>query len=337
MNARQRCTGVTRSAVLVLVSALGCGTSGDDEGEAPAPTTSPQMQRTDSARDILATNAFFYYADVEAATRFYTDTLGIEIAADYGFAKILRVAEASYLTLVDAERGMHSADEPKTVAIALVTDELEQWYEYLRSTDVEFRNELSVEAGKPHDGFVVYDPEGYYLEFERFNDHEENRLFTPVLERARTFPTSVETGGGERLGFKATVLWMYYRDLDRMQRFYEDVLGEEMIVDQGWTKIYPASSTGFLGLVDETRGMHSFTEDKGVTISLFTSNVDSWFGYMDGIDGFEFRTREMLNESDKVRVFVGYDPENYFVEWDTFVPAEGNEKLLEQLAALAAE
>ena len=33
-------------------------------------------------------------------------------------------------------------------------------------------------------------------------------------------------------------------------------------------------------------------------------------------------------------VFVGYDPGNYFLEFDTFVDAPGNEELLAQLAAV---
>ncbi|SVB43183.1 uncharacterized protein METZ01_LOCUS196037, partial [marine metagenome] len=28
---------------------------------------------------------------------------------------------------------------------------------------------------------------------------------------------------------------------------------------------------------------------------------------------------------------VGYDPEGYFLEWDTFLDVEGNEELLRQL------
>jgi hypothetical protein len=52
--------------------------------------------------DIIATNAFYYYADVDVAWEFYRDTLGFETVVDYGFAKIMRVASASYLTLVRA-------------------------------------------------------------------------------------------------------------------------------------------------------------------------------------------------------------------------------------------
>jgi len=92
-------------------------------------------------RDILANNAFFYYADLNAAWRFYTEKIGLETVADYGFAKILQVAETSFLILVDASKGMHSAAEPKTVAMALVTDELEEWFAHLKSHGVPMRGD----------------------------------------------------------------------------------------------------------------------------------------------------------------------------------------------------
>ena len=36
------------------------------------------------------------------------------------------------------------------------------------------------------------------------------------------------------------------------------------MVDQGWAKIYPTSPTGFIGPVDGKKGMHSWTEEKGL-------------------------------------------------------------------------
>ena len=62
---------------------------------------------------MTASNVFLYYADVEAATTFYTRTLGFAVAADYGFAKILRVGPSSFITLVDEEMGMHSASRSR--------------------------------------------------------------------------------------------------------------------------------------------------------------------------------------------------------------------------------
>jgi hypothetical protein len=66
-------------------------------------------------------------------------------------------------------------------------------------------------------------------------------------------------------------------------------------------------------------------------VSLFVDDVDAWFEYMQGADGFELRSEEIGDESGRVRVFVGYDPEGYFLEWDTFLDVEGNEELLRQL------
>ena len=80
---------------------------------------------------IRASNLFLYYRDLDRATEFYRGTLGMELVADYDMARIFRMTEDSYLILVDATKGMHTADEPKSIAVALVTDQLEQWHAYL--------------------------------------------------------------------------------------------------------------------------------------------------------------------------------------------------------------
>ncbi|MDX1396825.1 MAG: VOC family protein, partial [Gemmatimonadota bacterium] len=316
---------------VLLASFTACaGAASDDED--PTDRASPTTRgAAAAARGIVANNAFFYYADVDAATRFYTGTLGLEIAADYGFAKILRIGATSYLTLVDAERGMHSADEPKTVALALVTDQLDAWWEYVDELGLPLRSGYEPEEGSPHHGFVVIDPEGYYLEFERFNPHPENERFTPLLDAAPTLRVGGRAGEAPGdLGFKATVLWLYYRDIPGMRRFYENELGLDMIVDQGLAKIYPTSRTGFIGLVDETRGMHSYTEDKAVTLSFLTDDLDAWFEHARA-GAFELRSDSIETGNPRYRAFVGYDPEGYFVEFDTFLDHFDNQALLEAI------
>ncbi len=322
-----------RATALALTAAIGVGCRGDDSSssrEATQPAAAP------SHPAVLATNAFLYYDDVEEAWGFYTETLGLETAADYGFAKILRVAPDAYLTLVDAERGMHSSDEPKTVTLAFVTEQVEGWYEHLSAAGVPMRAAYEPGDGRPHDGFVAIDPEGYFLEFERFNSHPENERLLPVLERVESLFAVVgqTTTRPRELGVQAMVIWLYYRDLEGAQRFYEGSVGLDLIVDQGWAKVYPASRTGFIGLVDGARGLHAATDEKAVTVALFTDDVDGWFEHMRGRPGFELRTPEILDESGRVRAFVGYDPEGYFLEWDTFLDVEGNERLLELLGAL---
>ena len=280
-----------------------------------------------------ASNVFFYYEDVEAATDFYHEVLGLHIVADYGFAKIMQVAPKSFITLVDHTKGMHSSEEPKTTAIALVTDQLDEWWVYISSRDVEMRsNNYTPREGSAHDGFVAIDPEGYFLEFERFNPHPENEKLIPMLHGTQTLLAHPESDVPDGLGFKATVVWFYYKDMEGIQGFYEDVLGFDMIVDQGWAKIYHVGPTGYLGLVDEQRGMHRFTEQKAVTMSFFTANLDGWYEYASNHEAVEMRS-PAIEEEIPYRAFVAYDPEGYFIEWDVFNSAPGNEALLEAINA----
>ena len=266
--------------------------------------------------------------------------LGFQTVADYGFAKILQVAPTSFLTLVDETRGMHSSSEPKSVTLAVVTEEVEGWWEYLSGVGVEMRASLgAVEEGRPHDGFVAIDPEGYLLEFERFNPHPENAELMPVLEGVEAlYPLpgqetapGIETDRPGDLGVQATILWLYYRDLEAIQAFYRGVFQRDIIVDQGWAKVLPLSPTGFLGLVDGERGLHAATEEKAVTVSFFTGAVEGWFSELQEVSGFTLRTPEISAEGDFVKTFVGYDPEGYFLEWDTFLDVPSNEELLGRL------
>ncbi len=306
-------------AVSCLSAVLATCTTSDGEEATMAGTGSS----VPSPPVIQATNAFYYYEDVEAAWAFYTDVLGLETLADYGFAKIMQVAPASLLTLVDAERGMHSADEPKSVTLAIVTEQARAWYEHLTAHGVPMRAELNVREGSAHDGFVAIDPEGYFLEFEWFNEHEENVDLSPRLANVDALSTPLRPA---ELGIVATVQWLYYDELAPVQAFYEELFDVDMIVDQGWAKVYPLSSTGYLGLVDASRGLHQATEDKGVTLSFLTPDVDQWLARTRAL-GVELRHEEIQMESDLVRTFVAYDPTGYFLEWDTFLDRPGNERI----------
>ncbi len=312
------------ASALIVFGLLGCAseTTGDDTADKAAEEVGP-------VPELQASNAFYYYRNVEKAWEFYRDVLGFETAADYGFAKIMRVAESSYLTLVDAERGMHGADEPKSVTLALVTQQVEGWYAYLESREVPIHSELKATEGRPHDGFVAVDPEGYFLEFERFNPHQENIDLMPLLAELKP---STGASRPPELTIQATIFWLYYSDLVPMERFYESLLGVPLLVDQGWAKVYSVAGSGFIGLVDGARGLHQATEQNGVTLSFFTDDVEAWFSHVARQPGIELRTPEITSESDRVRTFVAYDLEGYYLEWDTFLDVEGNEILFPQLS-----
>lgn len=278
---------------------------------------------------VRATNLVLYYKDLEKATDFYANTLGMERVADYITTKIFRVTSDSYLVLADAQKGMHTADEPKTVALALLTDQLDEWYAYLKTREVKIKYDYNLKPNRPHDGFVVSDPEGYLLEFERFNVHPENENFLPHLNQLTTITTPQHPKG---IGFKATVTWLYYKDMVAMENFYQEVLGLRRVADQGWAKIYSASHSGYVGLVDERRGMHSFTEKKAVNVSFILDDLAGWFGYARDNALFTLREDSVSTGPEAMyRTFVGYDPEGYYLEFDTFDEHAANTLLLKYL------
>ncbi len=285
--------------------------------------------RTVANFGVRASNVFLYYKDLDKAADFYSKTLGMQLVADYTMAKIFRMTSDSYVILVDAKKGMHTTEEPKTVALALITDQLDEWYAYLKTTDVKIKYDYNLKPNRAHDGFVIYDTEGYLLEFERFNAHPENENFLPQLDQLKT----IAAGNlPSELGFKATVTWLYYKDMVAMENFYQEVMGLTRVADQGWAKIYKGSESGYVGLVDERRGMHSFTEKKAVNVSFIMDDLDGWFKYVKGNQSFTLREDTVsTGPESKYRAFVGYDPEGYYFEFDTFQEHADNTLLMEYL------
>jgi len=79
------------------------------------------------------------------------------------------------------------------------------------------------------------------------------------------------------LSVKGVIPWLYYRDLPGAMKFYEDVMGFEMVVDQGWSKIYKIREGAYIGLVDGERGYHKASDIKPVIICLNVYDADAWY------------------------------------------------------------
>ena len=97
MNEKRRKLTGPALAASALLSLASCGSD-----DAIDPTKLPLP-------DIVATNAFYYYDELDAAWSFYTEVLGLETVIDYGFAKIMRE------TVVDTEK--FETSEPGIYAV----------------------------------------------------------------------------------------------------------------------------------------------------------------------------------------------------------------------------
>jgi len=299
----------------------------------PRNAADPAKEESGPAPRIAANLVFFYYRDLDAAQRFYEGTLGLERILDTGFASIHRAGPTSYLGLVDEKRGMHKADEPKTVTLSFVTGEVDGWHDHLSGRGVPIRNPLREATRHPTRGFVATDPEGYFLEFETFLDHPQNKsLREKLADVSPLYPQPVrktaEAGRPASLGVQATVFWLYYKDVPAAQRFYETAMGQTLLVDQGFAKVYSSSGAGFIGLVDEAQGLHRFSEGKAVNVAFMTPDLEAWQERMKAGGAV---IREPLGPAvgGRVRAFIGLDPAGYFLEFNWFAPVPENRKLLE--------
>jgi predicted enzyme related to lactoylglutathione lyase len=273
---------------------------------------------------------FFYYRDLAGAKTFYGETLDLPLVLDYGYAAIYRITETSFVGLVDEAKGMHKATEPKTVTLAFVTDEVDGWYSYLTRRGVKMHKPLKDSPSIDVRGFVALDPEGYFLEFEDFFATPRNAGIRGKLDALRSH-YSTTWGRPKGLGLRATVFWLYYNDLAPAQKFVEDVFGVSLLVDQGFSKVYPCTASGFLGLVDQSQGLHKFTETKAVNVAFQTPHLEAWY------ERFKSRgipIRSPLEDADGslVRAFVALDPAGYFLEFHWFRPDPKNEAILKILA-----
>ena len=292
-------------------------------------------------RDIIGNNAFLYYKNYDEATNFYGDILGFKNVFEFpDFATIFQTTKSTFITVVnDNGRGMHSSDEPKTIAIALVTDQLDGWYQYALSQDLNIKNPPKPLADNPHHAFLVTDPGGYILEFEHFADHPENKEFIPLLNNSENIYGVKGSQRPNNLAFKASIYWLYHSNEEEAEAFYQEVMGLKMIVQQSFSDILTSSPTGYIGLVEDGIGIHNATHEKAVNVGFMTNNAQAWFDYLKEQPTFSLRTEELYHEQDGqgnnlIDIVIGYDPDNYFIEIDEFLDTEFNKELRQALGII---
>ncbi|MEL7147463.1 MAG: VOC family protein [Bacteroidota bacterium] len=207
--------------------------------------------------EVIQQETHLYYKNPGMAIDFYGTTLGLVKTGDSSY----HISEHAIITL-HALTDAHPEGQPKSTAIAFLTDQLPAWYDYVQQQQIPIKYTYKPKAGGPHDGFVAIDPEGYLLEFEEFKQHSENEVLMSVLKDTKRMKTAVND-----LHFFGGITWTYHQDVLKMQNFYQNVLGYRLVADQGWTKIFQTAESAFIGLVDERRGMENYAATKAVEIT----------------------------------------------------------------------
>jgi predicted enzyme related to lactoylglutathione lyase len=122
----------------------------------------------------------------------------------------------------------------------------------------------------------------------------------------------------DKLEVQSQITFLYYHDLQPISKFYEEMMGFELIEDQGWAKIYRVHGSSYLGIVDEERGFHKAQEKSAVLITLVVNDVVGWYDYLK-LKGVKMLTELREMESIQVRGFFLEDPGGYAIEVQQFL------------------
>ena len=114
-------------------------------------------------------------------------------------------------------------------------------------------------------------------------------------------------------GVDLAITFIYFKDLPKAMAFYEDIMGFTLKIDQGFCKIYQASSNGMVGLVDEVRGFHKASEIKPIILCYRVPDVDEWYAFIKD-KGVEIFRDLKTSQEEKIRAFLFHDPEGHVIE-----------------------
>ena len=111
-----------------------------------------------------------------------------------------------------------------------------------------------------------------------------------------------------------TIMFFYYDDIHAVVPFYEQVLGFELVLDQGMARIYRAGS-GYLGIVDGNRGHLRYQEKSAVLLTIVVEDVPGWHARLQaaGVSKLSSLLRGRFCEH-----FFFEDPHGYAIEIQRF-------------------
>ena len=111
------------------------------------------------------------------------------------------------------------------------------------------------------------------------------------------------------------VTFIYVRDLEKSARFYADVLGLELVLDQGACRIFRVAGQGFLGVC--TNPARAVVPE-GFTLTFVTPEVDAWHDRL-AQHGVAVEAPPAENARFRIYNFFARDPDGYLLEFQRFL------------------
>lgn len=111
---------------------------------------------------------FLYSRDLETSAVFYGETLELPLALDQGGCRIFQTSRDSFLGVCRCSE--QRPVSPEGIIITLVSDDVDGWYERLKTKGVTFDTAPAENPDYNIYHFFLTDPDGYKIEIQSFRD-----------------------------------------------------------------------------------------------------------------------------------------------------------------------
>ena len=116
------------------------------------------------------------------------------------------------------------------------------------------------------------------------------------------------------------ITFLHTRDLEETARFYEEVMGLSVKLDQGACRIYQAGPGAYLGFCQHLEAPERPPDpgSRRVILTLVTPEVDAWYEYL-GEKGVAFEKPPSTNPKYQIYHCFLRDPNGYLIEIQRFL------------------
>ena len=116
------------------------------------------------------------------------------------------------------------------------------------------------------------------------------------------------------------VTFLYTDDLVKTSRFYEEIIGLSLILDQGSCRIYQVGGDAFVGFCQNGTAVgarQNREKQEGVILTLVSNQVDEWYSYLQTQNIPIEKPPTYYPAFDIYHLFIR-DPNGYLLEVQTF-------------------
>ena len=116
-------------------------------------------------------------------------------------------------------------------------------------------------------------------------------------------------------GPACAITFFYYPDIAAVAPFYREVMGFELVQDQGMAQIYRIAPGAYFGIVDGTKGHLRHQERSAVLLTVVDEDVEGWHARLSAL-GVAGLTE--IRQNPHCDCFFFKDPAGYAIEVQRF-------------------